>query len=107
MRKGRTTWRPVQIERVDESNRGKCLKEGFDRKIEVIGPGCPFCRRLYRRVEEVVRGKGVEAQVLHVTDLRTALQYFPRTPVLLVDGRIVHKGKRLPAKERVAELLGV
>lgn len=76
-------------------------------KIEVIGPGCPFCRSLCRRVEEVVREKGVEAEVLHVTDLRSALKYFPRTPVLLVDGRIVHKGKRLPAKERVAELLGI
>ena len=76
-------------------------------KIEVIGPGCPFCRRLHRRVEEVIREKGVEAEVQHVTDLRTALKYLPRTPVLLVDGRIVHRGKRLPAKERVAELLGI
>ena len=76
-------------------------------KIEVIGPGCPFCRRLCRRVEEVVREKAVKAEVVHVTDLRSALKYFPRTPVLLVDGRIVHKGKRLPAKERVAELLGI
>jgi small redox-active disulfide protein 2 len=76
-------------------------------KIEVIGPGCPFCRRLHRRVEEVVREEGVGAEVLHVTDLSTALKYFPRTPVLLVDGRIAHRGKRLPAKEKVAELLGV
>ena len=49
-------------------------------KIEIVGPGCPFCRRLHRRVEEVVREKGVGAQVLHVTDLGTALKYFPRTP---------------------------
>ena len=76
-------------------------------KIEVVGPGCRFCRRLHRRVEEVVREKGVGAEVLHVTDLGTALKYFPRTPVLLVDGRIVYRGKRLPAKEKVAELLGV
>jgi len=49
-------------------------------KIEIIGPGCPFCRRLYRRVEQVVREKRAEAEVLHVTDLRSALKYFPRTP---------------------------
>ena len=76
-------------------------------KIDVIGPGCPFCRRLYKRVKEVVEEKGAEAQVEHITDLRTALRYFPRTPVLLVDGRIAHRGKRLPTKERVAELLGM
>ena len=46
-------------------------------KIEVIGPGCPFCRRLYRRVREVVREKGVEAEVQQVTALGTALKYFP------------------------------
>jgi hypothetical protein len=49
------------------------LEEGFDMKIEVVGPGCTFCRRLHGRVEEVVREKSVEAEVLHVTDLRTAL----------------------------------
>ena len=97
----------VQIKPADEATGAKCLEEGFDMKIEIIGPGCPFCRRLYRRVEEVVREKRVEAEVQHVTDLRTSLKYLLRTPVLLVDGRIVHRGKRLPAKERVAELLGV
>jgi len=76
-------------------------------KIDVIGPGCPFCRRLYKRVKEVLEERGAEAEVEHVTDLRTALKYFPRTPVLLVDGRIVHRGKRLPPKDRVAEMLGV
>lgn len=95
----------VQIKPADEATGAKCLEEGFDMKIEVVGPGCRFCRRLHRRVEEVVREKGVEAEVLHVTDLGTALKYFPRTPVLLVDDRIVHRGKRLPAKEKLAELL--
>jgi len=76
-------------------------------KIEVIGPGCPFCRRLCKRVKEVVEETGAAAQVEHVTDLRTALKYFPRTPVLIVDGRILHRGKRLPSKERLAELLGI
>ena len=76
-------------------------------KIEVVGPGCRFCRRLHQRVEEVVREKGVEAEVVHVTHLGTALKYLPRTPVLIVDDRIVHRGKRLPGKDKVAELLGV
>ncbi|MCU0577880.1 MAG: rhodanese-like domain-containing protein [Desulfobacterota bacterium] len=33
--------------------------------IEVIGPGCPFCRTLYKRVKEVVSEKGIEADVPH------------------------------------------
>jgi small redox-active disulfide protein 2 len=74
-------------------------------KIEVIGPGCPFCRKLYQRVREVVDERGIEADVKHVTDLKTAMRYFPMTPVLLVDGRVMHRGKLLPNKEKLAELI--
>lgn len=74
-------------------------------KIEVIGPGCPFCKRLYKRVREVAEAEQIEAEILHVKDLRTALKYFPRTPVLIANGRILHRGKRLPSKERILELL--
>ena len=73
--------------------------------IEVIGPGCPFCRRLLQRVKEAVEENGIRAQVEHISDLRTALKYFPRTPVLRVDGEVVHRGKRLPAKDQIAAIL--
>jgi small redox-active disulfide protein 2 len=73
--------------------------------IEVIGPGCSFCRDLYRRVGEVVAERGMDAEVAHVTDLKTVLRYIPFTPVLKVDGRIVHRGKRLPKKDRLWDLI--
>lgn len=49
--------------------------------------------------------KGMDAEVKHVTDLKTAMRYFPMTPMLIVDGRVVHRGKRLPKKDRIAELI--
>ncbi len=73
--------------------------------IEVIGPGCPFCRKLYARTVEAVAEKGIEAEVKHVTDIKTALRFMPLTPVLRVDGEVVHRGKRLPGKEWIAETL--
>lgn len=73
--------------------------------IEVIGPGCPFCRKLYQRTKEVVEEKGLDADVRHVTDLKTAMKYFPMTPVLLVDGHVMHRGKRIPKKNRIAVLI--
>jgi len=75
------------------------------KEIEVIGPGCPFCRKLYQRTQEVVTEKGIDAEVRHVTDLKRAMKYVPMTPVLLVDGKVVHRGKRIPKKERIVELL--
>jgi len=72
---------------------------------EVIGPGCSFCRDLYRRVRETVAERGMDADIVHVTDLKTVLRYIPFTPVLKVDGRIVHRGKRLPEKDKLRELI--
>ncbi len=39
--------------------------------IEVVGPGCPFCRKLYQRTQEAVAENGIDAEVKHVTDLKT------------------------------------
>lgn len=73
--------------------------------IEVIGPGCSFCRDLKQRVGEVVAERGMDADIVHLTDLKTVLRYIPLTPVLKVDGRIVHRGKALPEKVRLWDLI--
>jgi hypothetical protein len=50
--------------------------------MEVIGPVCSFCRDLYQRVREVDAKRRMNADIVHVTDLKTALRYIPFTPVL-------------------------
>jgi len=74
--------------------------------IEVIGPGCSFCKKLYQRVREVVAEHDMDADIVHVTNLKTVLRYIPFTPVLKVNGRIVHRGKHLPEKEKILKLIG-
>ena len=74
-------------------------------KIEVIGPGCPFCRTLYKRVKEAVAENNITADVTHVTDFKSFMKYFPMTPVMIVDGEVRHKGKWLPNKEKIKRLL--
>ena len=74
-------------------------------KIEVIGPGCPFCKILYKRTKEVVKENNMDAEVFHVTDFKLFLKYFPMTPVLIVDGEIRHRGKWLPNKKKILKLL--
>ncbi len=75
--------------------------------IEVIGPGCPFCRKLHKRVREVVAEQGMEAEIVHVTDLMAVLKHIPFTPVLKVNGEIVHRGKWLPGKDKLREFIKV
>ena len=73
--------------------------------IEVIGPGCSYCRDLFRRTCDVVAEQNMDVEPLHVTDLMTVLRYIPFTPVLRVNGRIVHRGKDLPDKGRLWSLI--
>ena len=73
--------------------------------IEVIGPGCYFCKRLYQRVGEVVAEHDMDADIVHITNIKTVLRYIPFTPVLKVNGRIVHRGKRLPEKDKLWDLI--
>lgn len=74
-------------------------------KIEVIGPGCYFCKKLYQQVQEIVAEQGIHADIAHVTNLNTVLRHIPFTPVLKVNDQIVHKGKWLPKKEKLSELI--
>ena len=74
-------------------------------KIEVIGPGCPFCKTLRKRVNEVMEENDMAADVEHLTNFESWIKHFPMTPVLIVDGEIRHRGKLLPNKEKLLKLL--
>lgn len=73
--------------------------------LEVIGPGCPFCKKLFKRVSEVVDEHHILAEVRHITALKIALKYFPFTPVLTINGQVAHRGKWLPKKEKIIGLI--
>ncbi|HNY70016.1 MAG TPA: thioredoxin family protein [Syntrophorhabdus sp.] len=73
--------------------------------IEIIGPGCPFCKTLYKKVNEVVAEKGIDADIEHVTQLKIVMKHFPFTPVLKVNGKVVHRGKWIPNKDKIFTLI--
>jgi small redox-active disulfide protein 2 len=66
-------------------------------KIEVLGPGCPNCRRLEQDVNSVLVELGIEAEVVKVTDLNKISSYgVLMTPGLVINGKVYSSGK-LPA----------
>ena len=72
------------------------------RTIEVLGSGCPNCRRLEANAREAVGMAGVEAQVEHVTDPREiARRGVMSMPGLVIDGRVVSTG-RIPSAGDIA-----
>lgn len=73
--------------------------------IEVIGPGCRFCKKLHDLVNQVVVEQGIDAKVTYVTELKKVIRYVPFTPVLKINGKMAHRGKFLPSKEKIAALI--
>jgi len=74
-------------------------------KIEVLGAGCPKCRKAKENVEKAVAETGVEAEIAEVKDLKTIADYgVMLTPALAIDGEIKSVGK-VPSPDDIKELL--
>lgn len=75
-------------------------------KIEVFGPGCRNCLRLFDNAEKAVALLDLDAELSKVEDLRAiALAGVMRTPALGVDGQLLFQG-RVPGPQELSELLG-
>jgi len=72
-------------------------------KIEILGSGCPKCKKLTELTEEVVNELGVSAEIIKVTDINKIIDYGVMvTPALVIDGNVEVAGK-IPSKEEITE----
>ena len=71
-------------------------------RIEILGPGCANCDRLAENTKQAVAGLGIEAEVVHVTDITEITNRgVLMTPALVVDGEVRSSGRVLnPAQIR-------
>jgi len=76
-------------------------------KIEILGPGCPNCTKLYENVQEALRVTGKDAEIVKVTDIIKITEYgIILTPSLVVDGEVKTVGKVLTSEEIMTIILG-
>ena len=69
-------------------------------EIRILGPGCPRCEELMRRVMTVVAEMNLPADVQHVRDVKKISDYgVVFTPGLVVDGEVKASGKVPSIKE--------
>jgi len=69
-------------------------------KIEILGTGCPKCKKLYSNTMEALRNSGLEAEVIKVEDLARITEYaVMMTPALVVDGDVRSSGKALSPED--------
>lgn len=73
--------------------------------IKVLGTGCPKCKNLEQLTHEAVKITGVNASVSKVDDILEIMKYgIMATPALVIDGKVVVKG-RLPSLEEIVNLI--
>ena len=74
-------------------------------KIEVLGTGCPKCKKTYANAEKAVKELGTEVELVKVYDsIEIAKRGVLETPALVIDGEIKIAGK-IPSKDEIKELL--
>ncbi|PIS30930.1 redox-active disulfide protein 2 [Candidatus Saganbacteria bacterium CG08_land_8_20_14_0_20_45_16] len=70
-------------------------------EIKVLGPGCPNCMELERRVKEALKELGVAANVTKVADIAEIGKYIMMIPGLVINEKVKHSGKPLPKPEQI------
>ena len=74
-------------------------------KIEILGTGCPKCKKLAQNVEGAVKELNVDAEILKVTDINDIMSYdVMMTPGLVIDGAVKSSGKVL-GKDEIKKIL--
>ena len=73
--------------------------------IKILGTGCPKCKALEKITRDVIAENGIDATVSKVEEIMDIVKFgVMMTPALVVDGKVVLKG-RVPSKEEVKQLL--
>ena len=72
-------------------------------KIEILGTGCPKCKKLTELTEETVNELGVSAEISKVTDINKIIDYGVMvTPALVIDGNVKGTSK-IPSKQEITD----
>lgn len=76
------------------------------KKLQVLGPGCPNCRKLAEMVEVVAGELGLEFELEKVTEIDRITGFgVMMTPALVVDGEVKVSG-RVPSVAEIRVMIG-
>ena len=74
-------------------------------KIQVLGSGCPTCKKLYELTKQAAEEVGLETKVEYITDVSKIIEMgVMSSPVLAIDGEPVLLGF-LPDIEKIKSIL--
>ena len=75
------------------------------KKIQILGTGCPKCRKLAQNTETAAREIGIDCEIVKVTDINAIISFGVMiTPALAVDGEVKVSGK-VPEVAEIKKML--
>lgn len=75
------------------------------KQIEILGTGCPKCKKLTELTMEAASGLGLECNIEKVEDIQKIMAYgVMMTPALVVDGKVIITGK-VPSVDELKRLI--
>ena len=76
-------------------------------KIEILGMGCPKCKKLYENAQSAVKELNVQAEIVKVEDIQKIMDYgLMSTPAIAIDGEVKAAG-RIPAPDEIKKCISV
>ena len=75
------------------------------KRLQILGTGCPKCRKLAENAEAAAKALGIEYAIEKVTDINEMMKFgVMMTPALVVDGVVKVVGK-VPSVDEIKPLL--
>jgi len=70
-------------------------------KIEILGTGCPKCKKTAENASQAVKELGIEAEVMKIEKIDEIMKYgVMMTPALVIDNEVKCAGK-IPAVDEI------
>jgi small redox-active disulfide protein 2 len=74
-------------------------------KLQILGTGCPKCKKLAEVTEEAARSLGIEYEIEKVSDIQEIMKFgVMMTPALAVDGIVKVAGK-VPSTDEIKKMI--
>ena len=75
------------------------------KKIQILGTGCPKCKKLAENTEAAAKTLGIEYEIEKVTDINEIMKFgVMMTPALAVDGQVKIAGK-VPSPQDIEKMI--
>ena len=75
------------------------------KKVQVLGTGCPKCKKLAENAEAAVKALDLECEIEKVTDINEIMKFgVMMTPALAIDGQVKVVGK-VPTPDEIKKFL--